>query len=92
MAVVEAAESEPEDEVEEESKKKIVIAVFAVCTKCVNVPYDPSTVLRYGAIETDGVRRPAPVPQDTAIVCITCFNSLPSSAAVEVDNMLFVSR
>jgi hypothetical protein len=57
------------------------------------VPYDPSTALKYDAIEADGVRRPImPVPQDTAIVCMTCFDKLPSSAAVkkEVDNVLFV--
>jgi hypothetical protein len=81
-----------EDEVEVgQGNSKIVIAVFAVCSNCVNVPYDPSTALRYDAIETDGVRHPMPVPQDTAIVCMTCFNMLPSSAAVkEVDNVLFV--
>jgi hypothetical protein len=84
------SESGAEDEVAEEGNKKIVIAVCAICSTCVNVPYDPSTVLRYDAIEADGVRHPAPVPQDTAIVCMMCFNLLPSSAVVEVDSVLFV--
>jgi hypothetical protein len=79
-----------EDEVGKGNKSKIVIAVCAVCSTCVNVPYDQSTALRYDAIEADGMRRPMPVPQDTAIVCMTCFDKLPSSAAVEVDNVLFV--
>jgi hypothetical protein len=88
------AEDEAEDEVEVgQGNSKIVIAVCAVCSTCVNVPYDPSTALKYDAIEADGVRRPMPVPQDTAIVCMTCFDKqVPSSAAVkkEVDNVLFV--
>jgi hypothetical protein len=95
-SVVVAVETESggaEDEVAEQgNKSKIVIAVCAVCSTCVNVPYDPSTALKYDTIEADGVRRPImPVPQDTAIVCMTCFDKLPSSAAVkEVENVLFV--
>jgi hypothetical protein len=89
----ESGGAEDEVEVGQGNKSKIVIAVCAVCSTCVNVPYDPSTALKYDAIEADGVRRPImPVPQDTAIVCMTCFDKLPSSAAVkkEVDNVLFV--
>ena len=94
VVAVETESGGAEDEVKVgQGKSKIVIAVCAVCSTCVNVPYDPSTALKYDAIEADGVRRPImPVPQDTAIVCMTCFDKLPSSAAVkeEVDNVLFV--
>jgi len=94
VAVETTTEAGAEDEVKVgQGNSKIVIAVCAVCSTCVNVPYDPSTALKYDAIEADGVRRPImPVPQDTAIVCMTCFDKLPSSAAVkkEVDNVLFV--
>jgi hypothetical protein len=91
VAVETEAGAEDDVEVGQGNKSKIVIAVCAVCSTCVNVPYDPSTALRYDAIETDGVRRPMPVPRDTAIVCMTCFDKLPSSAAAkEVDNVLFV--
>jgi len=94
VVAVETESGGAEDEVEVcKGNSKIVIAVCAVCSTCVNVPYDPSTALKYDAIEADGVRRPImPVPQDTAIVCMTCFDKLPSSAAVkkEVDNVLFV--